>query len=322
MKNTLTIFLFVFASSVFGQSPCNDVTIESVKYSPFTDSLVVVHLVNAGSEIFSYPGFVLINTAGDTVAQENVDLFGIGSESVHRLVVRPGVQDPLEDFQGSLELHTGFFYDTLWCEWAMNQSLCADEPCDSLIIGLENYSGGLVTGDFEWSVFDDTSNVVESGQFTMVAEVQTWRYGLCLSPGEYTYSLTALTSPSGGGPTLTASSSRSYASPRLSAPLDWFNDPSGVLEIPFFTFCNESPNGILDQNIDSELPSVFYNSDNRELVCAETMSYVKIYSTLGVLVSSIDASNKVIGIPSLPAGAYLVVASTLKGEIRNKFVLQ
>ena len=321
MKNTLTIFLFVFASSVFGQSPCNDLNVLSIKYSAFTDTVVVVHLGNNSSELFSFPGFVLNNAAGDTVAREQPHLFGIGEESFHRLYVIPGVQDPLEDFQGSLELHTGFFYDTLWCEWAMNQSLCADEPCDSLIIGLENYGGGLVTGDFEWSVFDDTSNVVESGQFTMVASVQSWRYGLCLSPGEYTYSLTALTSPSGGGPTLTANSSRSYASPGLSAPLDWFNDPSGVLEIPFFTFCNESPNGILDQNIDSELPSVFYNSDNRELVCTETMSDVKIYSTLGVLVSSIDASSKIIGIPSLPAGVYLVVASTLKGEIRSKFAL-
>jgi hypothetical protein len=321
MKNTLTIFLFVFASSVFGQSPCNDLNVLSIKYSAFTDTVVVVHLGNNSSELFSFPGFVLNNAAGDTVAREQPHLFGIGEESFHRLYVIPGVQDPLEDFQGSLELHTGFFYDTLWCEWAMNQSLCADEPCDSLIIGLENYGGGLVTGDFEWSVFDDTSNVVESGQFTMVASVQSWRYGLCLSPGEYTYSLTALTSPSGGGPTLTANSSRSYASPGLSAPLDWFNDPSGVLEIPFFTFCNESPNGILDQNIDSELPSVFYNSDNRELVSTETMSDVKIYSTLGVLVSSIDASSKIIGIPSLPAGVYLVVASTLKGEIRSKFAL-
>ena len=134
--------------------------------------------------------------------------------------------------------------------------------------------------------------------------------------------MNALTAPSGGGPTLIASNARTYSGPSLSAPLDWFNDPSGVLEIPFFTFCNESPNGISDQNLDAELPSVFYNSDNRELVCAETMSDVKIYSTLGVLVCSIDASSKIIGISSIPAGVYLVVASTLKGEIRSKFVLQ
>ena len=131
MKKAILFPILLFATVLFGQDPCDDLSFVSIQYSPFTDTIINVHVENAGAEIFSYPGFVLLAPNGDTLAKEMVNYFGIGAESVHSLDVRDGVHDPLTDFTGTLELHTGF-YDVLACDWQLNQSLCADTPCDSL----------------------------------------------------------------------------------------------------------------------------------------------------------------------------------------------
>jgi hypothetical protein len=44
------------------------------------DNTNILHLEasNLSDDIFSYPGFVLYNTVGDTIAKETVNYFGIG----------------------------------------------------------------------------------------------------------------------------------------------------------------------------------------------------------------------------------------------------
>ncbi|MGB0369058.1 MAG: T9SS type A sorting domain-containing protein [Flavobacteriales bacterium] len=322
MKHAFLFFFFTFFSlTVFAQDPCDDLNVLSIQYSPFTDTVVYVQVENNSSELFDYPGFVLINSAGDTVAKERTDFFVIGQESIHPLNVWSGVQDPLANFEGNLELHTGF-YSEMACSWAVNQSLCADEPCDSLFIGLENYGGALVTGNFEWVVEDETENVIETGTFTMEATNQSWKYGLCLTPGNYIYTLNALTTASGGGPTLTVSNTRSYSGPTMSTSLDWFNDPSGEIEFPFFPFCSASPSGVNSELSGTDLPTLSFNSNYNQLNCTEPMSEVKLYSTLGVLVARVSNSGKSLIIPKLPKGVYLVSATTEKGEVTARFALK
>ena len=321
MKHIFLLSLLSFFSlTVFAQDPCDDVSLLSVKYNAFTDTVIIVHLENNSVAGFQYPGFVMINETGDTVAREQVDLFGIGQESVHQLQVRGGVQNPLENFVGDIELHTGY-YDVLACSWDLDQSLCLDGSCDSLIIGFENYGGALVMGDFTWSVQDDMGYVAESGQFTMVAEVQSWRYGLCLAPGNYTYTLDALTAPSGGGPTLTASTSRNYFGPTLTKPLDWFNDPGTELEVPFFTFCTESPSGIGEEGLNDSAVSLLFDRASKSLNSSEVMQEVKVYSVLGELVYQSNPLSKTFNISELTTGTYIAVATTSEGEVRAKFVL-
>lgn len=320
MKNLLVLPFLLLFSSLFAQDPCDDVDITSVQYSPFTDTVIIVELINNSVAGFPYPGFVLINANGDTVAKEDVDLFGIGQESLHRLNVIPGVQDPLSNFVGDLELYTGF-YDVFACSWDLNQSLCAAEPCDSLIIGLDNWGGALVVGDFEWTVRDESNSIVETGQFTMNVNPQYWRHGLCLEPGEYSYTLEALTQPSGGGPVISVSSTSSFASPTITEPLDWFNDPITAIQFPFYSFCAESPNGIGDLSQDSGI-DLRYEMESNQLICSQQMTDLKLFSSDGRLAHSTSPQVKQVGLPELAFGTYIAVVSTSKGEARLKVVLK
>ncbi|MCF8278292.1 MAG: T9SS type A sorting domain-containing protein [Flavobacteriales bacterium] len=298
MKHLLTFFLFlVFSFSASSQTVCDSLDFISIKYSPFTDSVIVVHVENNNSnEIFDYPGFVIIDDNGDTLAKETVNYFGIGSESVHLLEVSNGVHDPLDNFSGQLELFTGF-YDTQVCTWPLDQSLCADSPCDSLVIGFQNWGGALVLGDFAWSVSDTSGSIIESGVLTMTTNEQYWFHGLCLAPGTYSYSLSALGEPSGGGPTLTVSSSSSFASPTISAPLDWFNDPGAEIEFPFFLHCAaESPNGV--QELQTEAVTLIRNGDQLSVTSANEMELIVLYAVDGKLLGSFAPNTNRFDFPS------------------------
>ncbi len=322
MKHLFTFFLLaVFSISVIGQTACNSLDFVSIKYNPFTDTSIVVHVQNSGSEIFSYPGFVILDATGDTLAKEQVNYFGIGQESVHTLAVRPGVHNPSEDFLGELQLFAGF-YDTLWCQWPLDQSLCADQPCDSLIIGLDNWGGALVTGDFEWIIRNDMGAVVESGQFTMNANPQYWRQGLCLESGEYTYSLEALTAPSGGGPVISASSSESFGSPTITKYFEWFNDPVTTMEVPFFAYCSASPNGIEGQAVSESDVTVKQDFENNRIISTAPIKSVLIYSSNGQLVSELMPAANYVAIPNLAKGVYVASVLTQKGSVTAKLVIE
>ncbi len=321
MKYLLTLSLFIVSTFVNAQTVCDSLDFMSIQYSPFTDTVIYVHVQNNNqNEIFDYPGFVLLDANDDTVALEMVNYFGIGQESVHPLNVRPGVHDPSDNFEGTLHLYSGF-YDTFECEWDLNQTLCADQPCDSVIIGFQNWGGALVVGDFHWEVADESAAVVDSGSFTMEANNQYWFYGLCLEPGTYTYGLTALTSPSGGGPTLTVSSSTTFASPTMSAPLDWFNNPGAEIEFPFFTFCSPSPNNIEDVLATSSV-SVRQDFQNNQLVSSAPIKSVLIYSSNGQLVSELMPAATFVAIPNLAKGVYVASILTQKGSATAKLVIK
>ena len=313
MKHLITFSLFLVSIIASAQSVCDSLDFVSIKYSPFTDTLIYVHVQNNNqSEIFDYPGFVILDANDDTVAMEMVFYFGIGEESVHALNVRPGMHDPSENFTGTLQLYSGF-YDTFECEWNMDQSFCADAPCDSVILGFQNWGGALVTGDFTWRVDDDAAALVDSGSFSMTVNNQYWFYPLCLEPGTYTYSLTALTQPSGGGPTLTVSSSTSFASPTMSAPLDWFNDPGAEIEFPFFVFCAEGPNAIETADKVAEI-NVLRNGNDVILQTEETMQLVSVFATDGRRIGNYRPNANQFQLPvDLTRGVYLIRVETERG---------
>ncbi len=322
MKYLLTFSLFLFFSiTASAQTDCDSVDVISVKYSPFTDTLIVVHVENNNpNEIFDYPGFVLLDSNGDTLAKETVNYFGIGGESIHTLEVRDGVHDPLNDFLGSMELHTNF-YDVLACSWNLNQSLCADEPCDSMIIGLQNWGGALVIGDFTWQVDDEDGMLVDSGSFTMEAQGQFWSQGLCVPAGNYTYNLTALTQPSGGGPNMTVTSSSNFSASMISMPFDWFNQVGSDMDVPFYSFCAESPNSV-ESVIKEQHVQLIFNALTNTLLCNELMSSFNVYSASGQLVFTDTPRMNSVSVPKLSPGMYVALVKTEKGEATIKFILE
>jgi len=308
---TLALVLLLSFQQVFAQNPCDELAIVSIQYSPFTDTLIIVEVTNASEELFSYPGFVLINANGDTLAKEVVNYFGIGGQSVHLLTVRPGVANPLDNFQGTLQLHTDFFA-SLACSWPINQSLCASETCDDFVIKFENWGGALVLGDFEWSVADSLGNQVASGTLTMTAEEQYWSNTLCLTPNRYSYQLQALGEPSGGGPTMLVQSGEWFGHQAISQYFSWEEGTS--MEVPFYLHCIASnPIGIRETTNQFQ-PIIFQNGASTTVQSSVTITTLLLFASDGKLIERWNPNSTAFTLPtSLPPGLYILQVHTSKG---------
>lgn len=112
---TYLILIGIFISNHFYYSQsfsCDSIELTNVDYTP--DSLNQISLMasNGNLDIISYPGFVLLNDIGDTMAKEVVNYFGIGHfPQQHFLQVYQPILNP---FAGTIELHS-MFYDSLIC---------------------------------------------------------------------------------------------------------------------------------------------------------------------------------------------------------------
>ena len=105
------------------QEDCS--SLEIVSIYQYNDTQFVINVYNSSWDGFPYPGFVLFNSFGDTIAVENVNLFGIAEESQHVLEMQDNI---VVTGSMSLQLYTGF-YDFLQCEWS---DLFITENCDLL----------------------------------------------------------------------------------------------------------------------------------------------------------------------------------------------
>ncbi|MEC8616343.1 MAG: T9SS type A sorting domain-containing protein [Bacteroidota bacterium] len=109
----LIFISIIISNSTYSQFfSCDSIQISNVNYTP--DSLNQISLMasNANLDIISYPGFVLLNDIGDTVAKEIVNYFGIGFfPQQHFLQAYQPISNP---FAGTIELHS-LFYDSLRC---------------------------------------------------------------------------------------------------------------------------------------------------------------------------------------------------------------
>ncbi|MCF8460763.1 MAG: T9SS type A sorting domain-containing protein [Flavobacteriales bacterium] len=322
MKHLFPFFFILLSSTAFSQTVCDSLDFVSIQYSAFTDSVIVVSVENNNTtgELFDYPGFVLINTNGDTVAKETVNYFGIGQQSVHHLNVRPGVQNPLENFVGVLQLHTGFYSD-LACEWTLNESLCTPNECDSIILAFENWGGALVLGDFAWSLLDSANAVIESGTFTMEAQGQHWEERFCLPKGMYSYTLIALGEPTGGGPTMTATAGSWYNSPTIQQYFAWFDNDSSTLQIPFYTNCigTQSPSGIAETTI--EAVDIIRNGSLLSIRSEKPMRQIELSAVDGKLIGAFTPNTNLFSLPvDFPRGLYFVRVRIADAWVTQKFV--
>jgi hypothetical protein len=163
--------------------PCADLDLLAVQWQAFGDTAIMVNVQNNSTTLFDYPNFILFDAAGDTLAVEAVNLFGIAGNSWHVLRIVNGAIVPNTPFSGRLELWTDFTTD-LACSWESTFELCPPPACAELRPTVANISGMLVTGAFNWVVYDET-DLIANGQFTLGANAQTADTALCLPPGEY-----------------------------------------------------------------------------------------------------------------------------------------
>jgi len=189
----LTVLLSCSAS-LRAQSVCDSLDID-VMYNAFYDSLIEIHVVNHSSMFFSYPGFIIYDSNNDTVAKEDVNLFGIAQSSSHILQRYPNM--PVSSsFAGQLEFYTDF-YDTLRCTFPMNFDLCPD-TCMPAIIYLGNMGGALFTGTVNYDVENSSGQLVKSGMLTITPNEQYDADTVCLNPGSYKLLLSQINLTGGG----------------------------------------------------------------------------------------------------------------------------
>ena len=238
----LPAWAFLLALPVFGQPPCVQLTIEHLQYDAFDPSAVQLVVNNQSNELFSYPGFLLVDGQGDTLAREEVSLFGIGTgPQAHYLSADPGVTIPTNGFDATLVL-LGNFGDTLYCTWDLEDiTLCPPDSCIQAEIYLTN-TGPLVEFNAFWWMYDTNDGTQVANGFLNMDEVNATHFDTtCVPPGAYTLEFSGFspideTYISGITPNYQFTLGTNVALQQDSTPLD--------LSFTWYTACVDGTNGI------------------------------------------------------------------------------
>ena len=112
MKKVFIVFLFFQTYSFLAQVfSCDSVQISSLELSSNSPT-IELWVRNTNLDYIAYPGFIMFDSHGDTLAKESIFYFGIGSNfQVHHLDILNPINLPIS---GNLELHS-WFYDSLVC---------------------------------------------------------------------------------------------------------------------------------------------------------------------------------------------------------------
>ena len=162
MKKVLLFFFCLYTRVVlFGQQfSCDSVQISSIQLSTVNPTIEVM-VRNTNIDIISYPGFIMFNSNGDTLAKEVVNYFGIGwTYQLHELNIINTINLPLN---GYLELHS-LFYDTLLCTFPYtldttlnlgvkttnNIKVFPNPSSDDFTIFVNNFNGNIETEVYDF----------------------------------------------------------------------------------------------------------------------------------------------------------------------------
>jgi hypothetical protein len=224
--------VFLCASRTMAQPPCEGLSIVSVTYAPFTDTVIHVVLNNTGGDFVSYPSFLLLDAENDTLAQESVNFFGVGMGlNTHRVDIRPDVELPPAPFPGRLELWTGLG-DSIVCAWELSIDLCPTVACHPMLVYAYN-SGIPISADLDWSVLDTDGLAVATGVLAIGPFEGYVQDSVCLPAGNYTLYL------EGGQPGGTIQygvAEQYFAMDGLGAP--YMQDGNAnTMDFPFFAPC-------------------------------------------------------------------------------------
>lgn len=194
MKSFLLTLAFFFSASICNVKAdvCDSLEIISIGFNPFNLNEIVVYVYNHNQiEIFSYPGFKLVNNQGDTVASETVNYFGISQTSAHKLIVNTGFAgfQAGEVFNGMLLLYISF-YDSLVCSFPVSSVLLPETGCTDFIIFSNDYLGSIGQ-PVNWSVTDESGSIIFSGVHDFSNGGVYFTDSVCLENGCYNLNITA-----------------------------------------------------------------------------------------------------------------------------------
>lgn len=299
------------------QTLCDLVQIVDIRYDAFRDSLLV-HVTNASPDIFSYPGFILYDAQGDTIAKETPNFFGIGSEQVHTLAIYPGFDGLSEVIDGKLELWI-WFYDSLACSFDISEPVCPETNCNELVFSFGNLGGALTFGFFHYSVLDSAGAVLVEVDFNLEEQVQAFADTICLPNGDYTLQLSADEGSIGGQPFY-----------QLYEPLtlfwgsqigDYFNHASPEIDIPFSLYgnCKETINAVEYPAQEGELQIVSTPDGVRAIAREKQILEMSLYDLAGRLMARRSGPAPELFIPAGNlSGMYLVRVALEDGAYTSK----
>ena len=302
-----------FIVSGGGGSPCDSVIIDQVQWAPFSDTALVVHVYNYSSELFDYPGWILFNDLGDTLAKETVNFFGIASESWHTLTIHPGATIPTGTFTGTLELWTGFYTD-LACTFDWTGDLCP-ASCTTLVPYMQNTGGIPVTGNVDWDLYDAWGVNMGSGQFEFGPD-QYSQDSLCVVPGHYSL---VVNHPSGPGGLLTFGLQGAFFN--IGGPSATFTQDGvpDTLAFDFVPACFDGENGIAEPHTQQMLHfSVQNGLLNAFMSDGSPLGTLLIIDTRGrtVIERKVRGSSAIVNVAALAPGVYMVHAREREGVAR------
>ena len=173
MSRIVLILIIMFSLSLNNRLytqpfTCDSILITNIDYTPDSLNRISLMAANVNMDIISYPGFIILNHLGDTMAKEMVNYFGIGFfPQQHFLDVYQPITNP---FAGTIELHS-WFYDSLRCVFPftldttlskmndiLNDMSLYPNPTKDLVF----ISGGLTNVDFK--IYDSFGRLIQIGR--------------------------------------------------------------------------------------------------------------------------------------------------------------
>src|SRR5690348_13010364 len=109
MKKILLLSLLQLSFFAKAQNlpSCDTLVINCCTLNSVGPNTITLYASNSSSNLFDYPGFIVLDAALDTIAKETVTYFGIGQGfQAHTMDI---VAPLLLPFNGTLELHTLFY---------------------------------------------------------------------------------------------------------------------------------------------------------------------------------------------------------------------
>lgn len=299
MKKIYLLFALAFGgicNVASAQSVCDLVTIQDIRYDAFMDTTLLVELTNGSQDIFSYPGFILYNTNGDTIAKEVVNFFGIGQDHISAMNIYPDATVPSGIFEGTLELWTGF-YDSLACTFDISEPLCPDTVCHTLVFDLSNLGGALINAGYSYSITDALGIVQVSKDFSLEDTVQQYQDTLCLPSGDYTLAIHTDDNPTGGQPYYGLYEAQSqFWSSQLSGTIDQGSSTTGQ-SFSLYAECDSDINATSDISPENPVTLTW----NREGIWAHTsegqLVELVLYDLTGRRIASRSGSGQELFLP-------------------------
>lgn len=219
-------------------SACDSLVLESLTWSPFNDTTLLVHILNPTATLFDYPSFVLLSDNGDTLAKETINTFGIGTDNYNTMDIPVGTIMPASPFNATLQLRSN---QQLACSWDLPVNLCPPGDCSPVVAELRNFGPGTSTGIFTYSIREG-GNTVADGSFELTEAQQYAQDTICIPPGNYLMEIIPQQGPNGGHPEFGASLTPMISGPH--APVIWTT--LSAVAFPFYEHCVDIGQGILE----------------------------------------------------------------------------